>query len=102
MVANAFNMFPEGTRSKTGELKAFKPGAFELAIATRLPILPIALSGTFAALPKHGLRIGRAAMRVMVLEPIDPAGHDIAGFSALAHEAIRDALAADRGPRGGV
>src|SRR5690606_16085028 len=44
-------MFPEGTRSLTGELKEFKTGAFELALKTRRPILPILLAGTANALP---------------------------------------------------
>jgi 1-acyl-sn-glycerol-3-phosphate acyltransferase len=85
-------MFPEGTRSKTGELKAFKPGAFELAIAAGLQVLPVAVSGTFRALPKHGARIGRAAMRVQVLAPIASAGHDVASLSDAAHAAIARAL----------
>ena len=34
-------MFPEGTRSPDGEVKAFKPGAFQLALKKRAPILPI-------------------------------------------------------------
>lgn len=47
--------FPEGTRSKTGVLRPFKPGAFVLAKRRNLPILPIAINGTLEALPKHSL-----------------------------------------------
>ncbi|MEN6507328.1 MAG: lysophospholipid acyltransferase family protein [Smithella sp.] len=46
-------MFPEGTRSPDGEIKAFKLGAFQLAHKKKVPILPIVISGTCKALPKH-------------------------------------------------
>lgn len=47
--------FPEGTRSPDGKVKAFKPGAFMLAHKMKLPILPIAISGTNHALPKYSM-----------------------------------------------
>ncbi len=47
-------IFPEGTRSLTGEMRPFKLGAFELAQETRVPIVPIVIKGTHNALPKHG------------------------------------------------
>ena len=34
-------MFPEGTRSRTGELQAFKTGAFDLALGAKVPVLPL-------------------------------------------------------------
>jgi len=46
-------MFPEGTRSPDGEIKAFKLGAFQLAHKKKVPILPIVISGTSKALPKY-------------------------------------------------
>jgi len=64
-------MFPEGTRSPTGKLRAFKPGAFELALRARRPILPIVIRGTSDALPKRGFVLrGRHPIHVRVLEPI--------------------------------
>ncbi len=64
--------FPEGTRSRTGQLKPFKPGAFILAQQTRVPILPVVIEGTRAALPKHSLNFhGRHRIRIKVLAPID-------------------------------
>ncbi len=66
-------MFPEGTRSKTGALQPFKPGAFELALRTGLPILPIVLTGTSDALPKKGFVLrGRHPITITVLDPIQP------------------------------
>jgi 1-acyl-sn-glycerol-3-phosphate acyltransferase len=64
-------MFPEGTRSPTGEMRPFKTGAFELALKTRTPILPIVISGTADALPKRGFVLrGRHPIRISVLDPI--------------------------------
>jgi 1-acyl-sn-glycerol-3-phosphate acyltransferase len=64
-------MFPEGTRSPDGRLKAFKPGAFIIAQAARVPLLPIIVEGTARALPKRGFVLqGRHAIRVRVLDEI--------------------------------
>ncbi len=64
-------MFPEGTRSKTGELRDFKPGAFILAHKMKVPILPIVITGTRDALPKNSLNIqGRHEINIHVLDEI--------------------------------
>jgi 1-acyl-sn-glycerol-3-phosphate acyltransferase len=67
-------IFPEGTRSTTGEMLPFKDGAFRLAIDAGVPILPLVVRGTRTALPKHGWRFGRADAEVLVLEPIATEG----------------------------
>ncbi len=88
-------MFPEGTRSKDGRLLAFKPGAFELAIRLGLPILPIVVTGTADALPKHGFVLrGRHPIGIEVLEPIGPETY--AGLDAAALAARTRALYVDR------
>jgi len=64
-------MFPEGTRSPDGCVRAFKPGAFTLAQRTGAPLLPIVLHGTADALPKRGFVLqGRHRIRVRVLDEI--------------------------------
>jgi 1-acyl-sn-glycerol-3-phosphate acyltransferase len=66
-------IFPEGTRSPDGRLRAFKTGAFELAKASGRPILPIVVEGTADALPKRGFVLrGRHRIRVSVLDEIPP------------------------------
>jgi 1-acyl-sn-glycerol-3-phosphate acyltransferase len=68
---NSIMMFPEGTRSPDGRLRAFKPGAFALARNAAAPILPIVVYGTANALPKRGFVLqGRHAIRVRILPEI--------------------------------
>ena len=95
-------IFPEGTRSKTAELLPFKDGAFRLAVEAGVPILPLALSGTGTALPKHGWRFGQSAAHLRVLEPVDTAGLTLADVPALKARVrdlivrTRDSLAAEQ------
>ncbi len=81
-------MFPEGTRSHDGQMRAFKTGAFELAVEAQVPIVPIAIQGTSDALPKHGFVLqGRHAITVTVLPPFEP-GESAADASARARAQI--------------
>lgn len=73
LAGNSIMMFPEGTRSPSGRMRAFKTGAFELAIHTRCPIQPIVIWGTSNALPKRGFVLqGRHPINITVLDPILP------------------------------
>ncbi len=68
---NSIMMFPEGTRSPTGKLRRFKPGAFDLAKDAKRPLLPIVVHGTASALPKRGVILqGRHRIVIEVLDPI--------------------------------
>lgn len=67
-------MFPEGTRGKDDDLLPFKPGAFEIAVRSQVPILPIALSGTRACRPKGSKWFGHAKATAKILEPIPTTG----------------------------
>jgi len=88
-------IFPEGTRSKTGDLRPFKSGAFRLAIETQLPILPLAVYGTRDALRKHDWRLGYAEAEVRVLDPIPTEGLTMDDMPAL-RDGVRDVIAAAR------
>lgn len=71
-------MFPEGTRSATGRLRAFGIGAFQIAERNRVPLQPIIVRGTAEALPKRGFVLqGRHPISIEILDPI-PA-EEIAG-----------------------
>jgi 1-acyl-sn-glycerol-3-phosphate acyltransferase len=81
-------VFPEGTRSRDGRLQKFRDGAFKLAFEAGCPVIPIAVSGTGDALPKHGLVLrSRMDARVRVLDAIDPRAFESA-------DALRDAARA--------
>jgi 1-acyl-sn-glycerol-3-phosphate acyltransferase len=92
-------MFPEGTRSPDGRLRAFKPGAFTLAQRTGAPILPIVIEGTASALPKRGFVLqGRHAIRVRVLDEIPHASFAREPVEAVT-EAVRERFVAALGER---
>ncbi len=74
-------LFPEGSRSDDGRVKAFKDGAFRLAVEEDCPVIPVALTGTARTLPKHGFVLRDAVdCRVRVLDAVYPKdhGHDVA------------------------
>lgn len=89
-------IFPEGTRSHSGELGEFKDGAFRIAIQAGVPILPLAVIGTRDALIKHDWRFGSSHAEVRVLEPIPTDGltkDDVADLRDRTRDAIVAALA---------
>jgi 1-acyl-sn-glycerol-3-phosphate acyltransferase len=71
-------LFPEGTRSITGELRSFKKGAFVLAIQTGVDVVPAAITGTRAIMRKGSWRIrtGRT-IHVYFGEPIPVKGYEM-------------------------
>ena len=67
-------VFPEGTRSRTGELLPFKNAPFGLAIAAQVPIIPVYVHHTFEILPKGALRLRPRPIRLLAGRPILTAG----------------------------
>ena len=68
-------VFPEGTRSKGGRVKPFKMGLFYAAVQVGVPVVPVALHGTGAAMAKGAPDIGRKETRRVYLrigEPVAP------------------------------
>lgn len=61
---------PEGTRSPTPRLGRFKKGAFHLAMAARVPVVPIVFRNALDALPKHAMFVRPATIEAVVLKPI--------------------------------
>lgn len=70
----SFLIFPEGTRSRTGELLPFKKGGFIMAIKGQAPIVPVAISGARAAMRKGSPIIHPVTVHVRFGEPIETAG----------------------------
>src|SRR6266545_2405562 len=72
---NCFIIFPEGTRSRTGELGDFKKGGFVVAIAARSRVVPVAVQGAERLMPRGRFLIQPGAVRVRVLDPVDAASY---------------------------
>jgi len=63
-------VFPEGTRTTTGEMKAFKKGAFYLALKTKADILPIAINGLFKAKTRGDWHVRSANVGFNIGNPV--------------------------------
>ncbi len=67
--------FAEGTRTPDGRVGRFNDGAFHLAIKSQVPILPLALEGSYNCLPKKSWRFGPPQTILLnILPPVPTAG----------------------------
>ena len=82
-------IFPEGTRSKDGEVGRFKRGAFQIAWDLGLPVIPLSLDGCFEVLPKGKPFVHRHAVHMHIGEAIDLKKY---ADSNEAIEAVRNAV----------
>src|SRR5881409_1565432 len=67
-------VFPEGTRSRTGQLLPFKNAPFGLAIAAQVPVVPLYVHNTFEILPKGQFRLHPRPIIIRIGEPIPTEG----------------------------
>ncbi len=65
-------VYVEGTRSPDGRLLPFKRGPFDLAVDNGVPIVPVTIVGSHAAMPKGRLAVHPGTVRVVFHEPVDP------------------------------
>jgi len=68
--------YPEGTRSLDGKIAPFKSGAFRLAIAENVPIIPLVIKGTNEMMKKNSFAPRPAHVIIDALEPVYPAAAD--------------------------
>ncbi len=66
-------VFPEGTRTKTGEIAAFKRGAFRMTTDLLLPIVPVTIRGSFERLHRNTLHIIPGTIEMIIHNPIEVA-----------------------------
>jgi 1-acyl-sn-glycerol-3-phosphate acyltransferase len=84
-------MFPEGTRSRTGELLPFKAGTFHLAILSGAPVVPITMNGTRYVHQPDTYQVRAGQTEMIIHQPIPTAGltlHDVDRLSAEVRERI--------------
>jgi 1-acyl-sn-glycerol-3-phosphate acyltransferase len=85
-------IFPEGTRSRTGRLMAFKKGAFILAAESRVTIVPTAITGSFDIMRAGSWRVSPRTIHIHFLPPIPPP--EVAAVGAGGTEALMEMVRA--------
>ena len=88
-------VFPEGTRTSDGQLRPFHPGFCLLARRSGATIVPVAINGAFAAMPRGSSFPRPTSIRASFCQPVTP--HQADGSSdeqlvELVFQRIRDAL----------
>ncbi|MEX2327176.1 MAG: lysophospholipid acyltransferase family protein, partial [Pseudomonadales bacterium] len=75
--------FPEGTRSRTGDLREFKKGAFRLATELGLPILPVTIHNTNTVLPSDTTELVPGRVTLEFGDPVPTEGLTSADINEL-------------------
>jgi 1-acyl-sn-glycerol-3-phosphate acyltransferase len=89
---NSFVVFPEGTRSRTGELLPFKKGAFLIALRAQAPIVPVAILGARDAMRKGSPIIWPVTVHVKLGPAVETAGLTVDDRDAVV-DTVRRAIA---------
>jgi 1-acyl-sn-glycerol-3-phosphate acyltransferase len=93
-------LFPEGTRSRDGRLARFKRGSFHLALEAGVPVVPVAISGTYEVVRPRSIVVHPGPVHVTFAPPIDVAAYagDLEGLMAKVRSEIASRLPADQLP----
>jgi long-chain acyl-CoA synthetase len=78
-------VFPEGSRSRDGNIKEFKKGVGILSKELNIPVVPVAISGTYEMLPAGRLFPKPARIAVSFGKPVHPGGKDYDGIVKTLH-----------------
>ncbi len=95
-------IFPEGGRSPDGQMLPFMSGPFYMAIKAGVPIIPIAIIGTYDMLPMNTFHIMPHPLKLAIGHPIPAEGHSMRELDALAKKveaAIRELYEQGDSPR---
>jgi 1-acyl-sn-glycerol-3-phosphate acyltransferase len=91
----SFLIFPEGTRSRDGQIQPFRRGAFFLAVDSQAPVIPISISGSYELMPKGNLSIKKGRIKVVFHPEVSVQGmrkDDIPEFMKKMRECIVSSL----------
>lgn len=89
--------FPEGSRSRDGQILPFAKGPFKLAIREQVSILPLVVEGSGTALPKHSWVFGeRQDIHLHILQAVSVAGWDLRQ-SAVLRDTVRQKIVEELG-----
>jgi 1-acyl-sn-glycerol-3-phosphate acyltransferase len=94
-------IFPEGTRTRDGALGLFKKGGFHLAVKAGVPIVPVALQGTRALMPRGSYLLRAGTVRAIIGQPIPTQGlseEERASLNERVRGIVEEMLAADSAP----
>ncbi len=99
---NILILFPEGTRSTSGAISAFKPGIGALVAGTDVPVVPCHIAGAFEACPKGGILPRPARLRLFIGAPrrfasFHPGKESALHISAELREAVLELAMIDPG-----
>jgi 1-acyl-sn-glycerol-3-phosphate acyltransferase len=84
-------IFPEGSRSPNGTIQPFKKGGFTLAIKSKVPIVPMAISGSRDIMPKERLTASSGKIRMRIDHPIETAHFSMKDRNGLM-ESVRERI----------
>jgi 1-acyl-sn-glycerol-3-phosphate acyltransferase len=84
-------IFPEGSRSPDGSIQPFKKGGFTLAIKSKVPIIPIAISGSRDVMPKDKLTTASGEIRMKLDHPIETQNSSLKDRESLMKK-VREAI----------
>ena len=90
---NSFLIFPEGTRSRTGELLPFKKGGFVMAVRAQAPIVPVAIIGARDAMRKGSPWIYPVTVSLRFGHPVETSGATMEDRDRIAQD-VRARIAA--------
>jgi 1-acyl-sn-glycerol-3-phosphate acyltransferase len=79
-------VFPEGGRTRDGQIKHFHSGAFYMAIKSGVPVVPMAIVGAFEVLPMNTFVIHRGKMQLVIGKPIPTEGYSTRQMEPLAEK----------------
>lgn len=64
-------LFPEGSRTRTGQMNKFKKGAFQMAIDMQLPVVPVTINGSYRVMPRTSFLLCPHRMELIIHDPIE-------------------------------